>query len=532
MPWRGPQERGEYPTLGYVVGDWIEENLIVPDGPKMGEPYLLTDEMWQWVLRYYRLHPHAVEDMGSEAFVHYGGLLVRPQKWGKDPLAAAQICAHALGPTEFAGWDAAGEPVGRSHPSPWIQCVATAEDQTANTFNPLVTMLRDGPLADTPGLDVGETRVKLPGIGWIEPATSSGRARLGARLTFATFTESHLMIESNGGVLLAKNMKRNLSGMGGRWVEITNAWDPGEHSVAQRTASSAVPGVLVDYRRPRTRVDLEDEAAVKDEIRYIYGDSMASRGGWVREGRIIAEINDPATGENEARRYYLNSTESGTTDAIRAERWAALARLGALLEPGEKIALGFDGSRSRDATSLVACRISDGRLFPLHTWEWDGTPEWRVPRREVDQAVRDAMAGYQVGYLFADPYRWQDYLDAWERDFGDRIVEFPTTTERRMDAAIERVLTAVADDEDPLTHNGDETLARHVSNAVLAKGKKKPPRDDEGTGLPEYYMRVVKKKDGHWIDAFVAAILAYEARGRSIEDDPFVEEVEPWLEFL
>lgn len=534
MPWRGPEVPGEFPTLGYVIGDWIEENLIIPDGPRMGEPYMLTDEMWAWILHYYRLKPKAVEEMGSEAFQHYGGCLVRPQKWGKDPLAAAQINAHALGPVEFAGWDAYGEPVGKPHPSPWIQCVATAEDQTANTFNPLVTMLRDGPLADTPGLDVGETRVKLPGIGWIEPATSSGKARLGARLTFATFTESHLMIEANGGVLLAKNMKRNLSGMGGRWVEITNAWDPGEYSVAQRTVSSNAPGVLVDYRRPRTRVDLEDQAATLDEIRYIYGDSIASAGGWVREGRILADILDESTGENEARRYYLNSTESGTTDAIRAERWAALDRSGegTTLEPGEPICLGFDGSRSRDATSLVAARVSDGRIFPLHTWEWDGSEDWTVPRREVDQAVRDAMTGYKVGYLFADPYRWQDYLDAWEQAFPDKIVEFPTTTERRMDAAIERFLTAVALAEDPLTHNGDPVLARHISNGVLAKGKKKPPRDDGvDSGLPQYYLRVVKKKYGHWIDAFIAAILAYEARGYAIERGVLDEEEvsEPWV---
>ena len=526
MPWRGPQEPGEYPTLGYIVGDWIEENLIIPDGPRMGEPYLLTDEMWRWILHYYRLREDADAEDGSDAFRYYGGILVRPQKWGKDPLAAAQICAHALGPVEFAGWDANGEPVGRPHPSPWIQCVATAEDQTDNTFAPIVTMLRDGPLADTPGLDVGETRVKLPGVGWIEPATSSGRARLGARLSFATFTESHLMVEANGGVLLAKNMKRNLAGMGGRWMEITNAWDPAEHSVAQRTVASGAPGVLVDYRRPRTRVDLDDEAAVLDEIRYIYGDSIASRGGWVRERRILADIRDAAVGENEARRYYLNSTEGGTTDAVRAERWAALARPGDVLEPGTPIALGFDGSRSRDATALVASRLEDGLIVPLHIWEWDGTQDWRVPRREVDAAVRDAMAAYQVAYLYADPYRWQDYLDAWEADFGDRIIEFPTNVERRMDAAIERFLTAVANQE--LAHNGDEVLARHVANAVLAKGKKKPPRDDD-SGLPEYYLRLVKKKHAHWIDALVAAVLAYEARGRAIEDGVLaVEEVEPW----
>jgi hypothetical protein len=526
MPWRGPQERGEFPTLGYSLGEWIEANLIVPDGERMGQPYLLTDEMWRFLLWLYRLRPDATADMGSEAFVYYGAQLIRPQKWGKDPFAAALVNAHALGEDQFAGWDAYGEPVARPHPSPWVQCVATSEDQTANTFAPIVTMLRDGPLADTPGLDVGETRIKLPGVGWIEPATSSGRARLGARLSMATFTESHLMVESNGGVLLAKNMKRNIAGMGGRWIEITNAWDPAEQSVAQRTNKAKAPGVYIDYRPPRVRVDLEDDAAVLEEIRYVYGDSIRSRGGWVREGRILADIRDESTGENEARRYFLNETTGGIQDAVDAIKWAALARPGEVLAGGARVALGFDGSRNLDATSLVACR-DDGRLFHLRTWERprDAKPDWKVPRGEVDQAVRDAFEAYEVGYLYADPYRWQDYIDAWSALWPDKIVEFPTNVEIRMDRAIERFITAYRNKE--LTHDGDELLARHAGNAALAKGKRKPPR--ENSGIPEFYLKVVKKKQGHWIDTFVAAILAYHARGKAIEDDVWqAEPVEPW----
>jgi len=91
-----------------------------------------------------------------------------------------------------------------------------------------------------------------------------------------------------------------------------------------------------------------------------------------------------------------------------------------------------------------------------------------------------------------------------------------------MDKAIERVLTALKIGE--LTHDGDETLTEHVLNAALAKGKRKPPRED-GEGMPaEYYMRVVKKRDGLLIDAFVAAILAYAARGLAIEKGALVEE--------
>src|SRR5882757_7071831 len=129
MPWRGELEPGEFPTLGSEVIAWIEDNLIVPDGPRRGAPFILTDEQCRHILWSYRLKPHARADMGSQAFAYYGSLLVRPQKAGKDPLAAAQACAQALGPVRFDGWDAQGEPVGAPMPTPWIQCAANAEDQ-------------------------------------------------------------------------------------------------------------------------------------------------------------------------------------------------------------------------------------------------------------------------------------------------------------------------------------------------------------------------------------------------------------------
>lgn len=534
MPWKGPTEPGEFPTLGYAVGEHIEATCIVPDGPRMGEPYLLTDEMWLHLLWAYRVRPDAVDDDGSDAFVYGGTQLVRPQKWGKDPFAATRVVAHATGPVVFAGWDATGEPVGMPHPSPWIACAATAEDQTDNTFRPIVTMLRDGPLANTPGLDVGETRVKLPGIGWIEPVTASAKARLGGRFTFVTITESHLLSGTGptGGLTFARVLKRNVAGMGGMWTEITNAWDPTENSAAQLTHESKAPGVHVDYRPPRRRVSISDEAEVLREIIYLYGDSIRARGGWVSERRILSEILDPATGESEARRFFLNEITAGAREAVDPAVWDSLAVNGetapdddGALQPGDQVSLGFDGSRSRACSALVACRLWDGRLFRIGIWDPADYPEGRVPRVDVDTAVQAAFTAYDVGYLYSDPYLWQDYLDVWSALYPKRIVEFPTNVEVRMDKAIERFLTAIRAAE--LTHDGDELVTRHIKNAALAKGKRKQAREDGDGQAATHYLKIVPKREGLHIDAAVAAVLAYEARGQAIEDGALSVYTEP-----
>ena len=539
MPWRGPEYPGEFPTLGYGVGDWIENNLIIPDRQSKGLPFLLTDEQWNHMLWTYRLHPNARPEMGSSAFQFYGSLLVRPQKAGKDPLGAAQACAQALGPVRFAGWDADGEPVGMPMATPWIQCAANSEDQVANTFSPIVTMLSEGPLQGVPGLDVGLTRVNLPGGGRMEPVTAQARSRLGARITYATFTESGLYTESSGGVALARTMKRGLAGMDGRWMELTNAWDPSEYSVAQMTFEAKAPGVYCDYRPPRHHIDLEDDQALRAELFYVYGDAVFERGGWVNIDRIIEEIRNPATGEGESRRFFLNEVTVGSKDGVDALKWATQARPNEPLLAGERIALGFHGSQTKDATSLCAARMSDGRLFHLRTWECppDSTPgEWQVPRDEVHQAVKDVWAGFDVLAMMCTPATWQTEVNAWAGEYGKKthrtqwqpqVLELWLNSEMRVDQVVERFRTAHLGNE--ITHDGSETLTRHSLAAALANGRKRASAEERPPGQSDFYQRVVRKTWGVSTSAFLAALIAYEARGWAIEHGALADEGAPNL---
>ena len=510
MPWRGPETVGEYPSLGFLVADWIEDRCVIPDGPHIGDPFRLTDEQLRFVLQHYRLRPDAVADVDdpSSAFVYRRSLLVRPQKWGKGPLSAAMICAEADGPVLFAGWDARGEPVGRRWETPWIQVTAVSEDQTDNVWRALKPMIELGALAaDLP--DTGETRINLPGGGRIEPVTASARSRLGQRITFACQDETHAWLKTNGGRALADNQRRNLAGMGGRSVETTNAWDPAESSVAQATFEANVDDVYRDYPVPPPG-SVRNKRERRKVLRAVYGDSK-----WVSLDRIDAEIEellprDPA----QAERFFLNRIVAEGDRAFDVGRWAELAAPHPPPEGRrELVTVGFDGARFQDSTGLVATHVASGWQWVLGVWERPEGPEgegWEVPEPEVDACLEEAMAKWKVVRLYADPPYWESAVDRWAGKWGDKkVFKWWTHRDRPMAFALRSWATAMSAGE--LSHDGDPTFARHVGNCRRREARAK---DDDGR--PMWTVRKDRPGSPNKIDLAMAGCLSWEASGDAV----------------
>jgi len=347
---------------------------------------------------------------------------------------------------------------------------------------------------------------------------------------------SHLFTLQGGYRRVCGAVKRNVAGMDGRWLELTNAWDPTEGSEAQVTADSddsvrvprdgADPALSKNTGTKRVLLDTVDSHRVDDltdddelyaELLRQYGDSAREQGGWVNiKGRIMHEVRSSRHLEADRRRFFLNEIVVGESVFVDPIRWD-LAAYDDLLAPKTPIAIGFDGSKLRDATSLIASRMSDGRLFNLKTWERpkDADEDWKVPSVEVDQTVREVFGAYQVTLMFADPYRWQDYLDVWSALWPKQIIEFPTNVEQRFDKAIERFNTSFAAGD--ISHANSEILTRHCKNAVLVKGSRKKPRPGDENSIATHYLKLAKRGDGLRIDAAVAAVLAHEARGTATE---------------
>jgi hypothetical protein len=508
MPWRGPEHPGEFPTLGWLVGEWIEGHCVVPDGDDIGTPYLLTDEMWTFLAWHYRLRSEATEEGWRSAWHYRRSQLVRPQKWGKGPLTCAMVCAEAAGPVRFAGWDADGEPIGRAWETPWIQIAATSEDQTDNVYRALVPMIDEGPLADLIP-DTGETRINVPGGGRIEPVTSSGRARLGQRITFAVQDETHSWLEANGGWKLAETQRRNLSGTGGRAVETTNAWDPSEQSVAQRTAEASVKDVYRDHRVPAP-ASLANKRERHKALRHAYGDSSVLVGGWVDLDRIDGELveiaeKDPA----QAERFYLNRIVAGTGAFIDGDRWD-LRSQPQEVEPQALVTLGFDGSDIDDWTGIRLETLDGYQFTPLYgpdrrptVWnpaEWGG----QVPRLEVMAAFDEIFTVFSVVRAYLDPPYWESECDTLAEKHGEKVVtRWYTNRIAQMHGAAERLATDVTKQDSTFRHDGCQWAGQHIRN--MRKGARPAGR---------YVLK--KASESQKIDIGMSSILAHEAAGDAI----------------
>ncbi len=487
-------------TLGWEVAAWMHEHLPDPSALSDADArFSPSDPELDALLDWYALDP-------SGAFSYRRGALQEAKGWGKSPLAAYMAIAEFRGPVLFDHFEA-GEPRGRAWDHPLVQIAALSEDQAAsNVYSLIFEALRanDHRAARALGIDEGRGQLYRSGsAGTLAPVTSAAESREGQRVTFGLLEESHLMTRRNGGQALARTMRRNAAKVGGRVFETSNSPELGLGSVAEATLADAErgePGVLLLAHRP-SRLP---EPTMTDAELLARLDEVYAGVPWVDRLRILAEVRDPATPWEEAVRYFFNSPAGGSAVLVEPGRWDALAAPGDIPD-GARVALGFDGSYNTDGTAIVICDEAGRlRLALLIERKPSDPPGWTVPRREVQGAIADLFARFDVVGMLADPWHWRDELEGWARQYGETIViEHPTNSVRRFGPAVDRFRTAVA--EGRIHHNGDVDLRRHLLNARLVRGR--GAAADDGHAL----YTLEKPGPGRLIDAAVASVLAVEA---------------------
>ncbi|MEU7400074.1 terminase [Streptomyces sp. NPDC044948] len=495
-------------TLGWQIAGWCAEYL---DGEGSTDekrvPWKFTAEQLRFLLWWY-----AIDKDGE--FIYRTGVLQRLKGWGKDPLLAVISLVEFVGPSRFSHWDEDGNPVAKAHPQAWVQITAVNQEQTTNTMGYLPILM--GPkLIQTYGIKAGAELIRADrGRKKLQAVTSSYRAIEGKRTTFTLLNETHHWVAGNGGHKMFETIDGNSTKMDSRYLAITNAYLPGEDSVAERTREAhnkvlegraADVGTLYDSIEAHPKTPLTPEA-LRIVLPKIRGDAV-----WLKIEAIIKSVMNLTISASRSRRMYLNQVVAEEDALYGPEQWADILCEGATLQPGDEIVMGFDGGKTDDATALVALRVRDMCAFVLGLWERPDGPKgdgWSVPRVEVDSAVHDAFRVYDVKAFYADVALWESYISEWDETYGDRLaVKSPVGKDRigwdmrsslkLSTMAHERLMRSVFDKK--LRYDGDLILRRHALNARRRS-------NNYGISFGKESRESPRK-----VDAYAALMLAHEA---------------------
>ena len=393
---------------------------------------------------------------------------------------------------------------------------------TRNAFDPLLEMVRQGPVMDYYDIDPMDSFVALP-KGRIEYITAAGTSKEGQRPVFAALDQTESWTKSNGGVNLAAVIRRNLAGTGGTSIETPNAYRPGSNTVAEASFAYAQAiaegrarddGLYLDHQEAPASTEMSDEDSLREGLLVAYGDSAKENGGWVDLDRIIADIWDPATDPQDARQYFLNQVTHASDSWLSSPEILNIVDTEKVVNPGDTIVLGFDGSRGRsrgkaDATALVGMRVEDKHLFEIAVWEKQphDPQDWQPNPLLVDSTVRDVFERFNVVGFYADPSGWTGQVAAWEAAFSKKlkvkasrtapIAAWPRGKDSRVGEYVEQMRQAVVNSE--ISMSESPRLIGHMLNA-----RRRSTRS--GYLLYKQFPESPDK-----IDAAYAAVMAYKA---------------------
>jgi hypothetical protein len=491
-------------TLGWQIAGWCARYLKgLGDMPR----WKFTPEQLRLILWWY-----AVDERGR--FVYQSGVIQRLKGHGKDPLCAVMCLIEAAGPSRFAGWDKNGQPVGKAHPQALVQIAAVNLSQTKNTFSLFAALMSDD-FKKAYGVTVaGIEVIRFAGGQEIEAVTTNPRALEGKRSTFVVLNETQHWVESGRGHDMYQTMLFNCKKVKSRYMAITNAFMPGEDSVAERMRQEyewVQEGKANDAGLMYDSIEAHPATPLIPNVLYAIIPLIRGDSTWLDIETIVESMNSTSIDVERLRRMWLNQVVASSDALYGMPELAAIEdRDGEDLMPGDEITLGFDGGKSDDATALVALRIRDQKAFLIGLWEKEDKPgqeRWEVPRDRVDSAVREAFAIYDVKAFYADVALWESYIAEWDRDYAEGLMvkaegrssigwdmrqSLQTVTR-----AHERLVQAIFDVK--VKYDGDLKFRRHMLNV-------RRRHNNYGVSFGKESRESPKK-----IDAYAAFLLAFEA---------------------
>jgi len=538
-----------WPTIGAEVVDFLEDRAVYGKGSLEGEPYVIDPEFKAFIYRAFEVYPQIVTKSfaGGGPGLHIKdrhpwagrrrfkrvGLSVRKglAKTEKEALLVYGHI-HPEGPAKCDGFDASGNPVAAPTKRPYVPMLAFSLEQVEElAYGTLAYIVQNGPDADL--FDVSLERIiRLDEYGREDgkalPLAQSPDSRDGALTTLNAFDEPHRLYMPRH-LKAHETMDANLEKrpLEDPWaLYVGTAGELGQKSVAEQLHTEAEqirdgkidkPDLFYLYRSDSGGHDLTDKAQRIAAIAEATGpagewgpgqfDSIASK--WDRPGADTAYLE----------RVWLNRWVKSGQQAFDVKRWPALAHVkGSLAGPqrariprGAAVVVGFDGARRRDSTALVITEIATGTQELFRLWEVDlDEPDWEIDEADVDQAVDEIFARYEVALFYGDPPYWVEEMGRWAGRHKGLVEEWWTNRYKVMGYAVRAYQEAIASGavgwcvEDP--HALD--LARHIGNA----GQEKTSfivEDGPDEGQPLYNL--TKIHPDRKFDAAMAAVLSWQA---------------------
>jgi phage terminase large subunit-like protein len=288
---------------------------------------------------------------------------------------------------------------------------------------------------------------------------------------------------------------------------------------ADSTGQDSTAYQLYQYGQKVARGEIDDptfkmfwwEAPADSDHRLEETWMMANPGYGDLNSKADFESMVKRTPEAEFRTKRCNQWVSSQNTWLPAGVWDSLLEDVPIPDDAE-IMLGVDGSFSGDTTAIVGVTVPKSRddkphVFLVAAWEKqpDDLDDWRVDTLEVEQTIIDfAQKHRNLREIAFDPFRWQRSM-AVLQDLGLPVVEYNSTSARRMVGACQKVFDSVT--EATLTHDGNPLLARHLDNCVLK--------------IDNLGARIVKesRNSPRKIDAAVAFVIAYDRATSKLESD-------------
>lgn len=551
-------------SLGWLAVEWMHHFCIhgkgdisgTPLNPRIEGAIPLSDELAGLTVDCYALAANGRRLYESVFFS-------RAKGYDKSGQAARFALFEAMGPCRFAGWAEGGEvfewmdfryqyqpgeAMGRVITSPFVRVMATEEAQTGNVYDVIWQNCMDGPLryAFAREEDIGLSRIYLPDGGEIRPSTAGSASKDGGLESFAVFDETHLYNNNQLRNMYA-TVRRNLGKRNAAqpWsFEPSTMYKPGQNSVAEqshklaqdiRDGKARAARLLFDHREGFADTDVDDEASLRRGLEEAY------RGAdYMDIDRLITEFWDPRNDRGESIQFFLNRPTSAGGKAFDLDKWDANVVPAEDAEryraPGEKVALGFDGARTRDGTSLRATHLESGFQWTLGYWErpegsalakWldehPGYEDWEIDEAEVNAAVEDAMDTYDVRKLYADTSRWEGVVAGWAGKYNHEdppkvvVVKWPVQLRKRTAIACKAYASAIIAGE--VLHDGNAVSRQHIANSFREATNF---TDDDGSAL--WLITKERPASPRKIDDTYAGVLSWQARLDAIAAGALVEE--------